>query len=266
MAKKYLQRAVLVATVFFVVACGTTRNTTDVEDASVEPLRVGITSDYPPLIFRVGKLEDKIVGIEADLARQLAKELNRSVRFVEMPWEYQIPSLLAGKTDIIMSGMTVTDARKVRIYFTEPYLKTGLSVLMRSEDLPAYESSKGQWQGFMNIGVQKGTTGDVYVQQHFPNINKVPLLEIRDAPIELRRRSIDLFVHDTPAIMWLVSANEGDFSALKLPSPEQWYAWGISRDNSELITSVNRILANWRANGTLDQILKRWIPNLQTVE
>ncbi len=266
MAKKYRKLAILVATVFFIIACGTAQNTADVESSSVEPLRVGITSDYPPLIFRVGKLEDKIVGIEADLARQLAKELNRSVRFVEMPWEYQIPSLLAGKTDIIMSGMTVTDARKVRINFTEPYLKTGLSVLMRSEDFSAYQSSEGQLQGFTSIGVQKGTTGDVFVQQHFPNVNKVPLLEIRDVPPELKRRSIDLFVHDTPAIMWLTSANEGDFSALKLPSQEQWYAWGIRRDNAELITSVNKILTHWKANGTLDQTVKRWLPNLQTVE
>jgi polar amino acid transport system substrate-binding protein len=266
MAKKYGKLAVWVSMVFLLIACGTTRNSADGENDSVDPLRVGITPDYPPLIFKVGKLEDKVVGIEADLARQLGKELNRSVRFVEMPWEFQIPSLLAGKTDIIMSGMTVTDARKVRIRFTDPYLKTGLSALMRSADLSTYQSSDGQLQGFMNIGVQKGTTGDVFVQQHFPNVNKVPLLEIRDAPLELNRRSIDLFIHDTPAIMWLASANEGDYSALKLPSQEQWYAWGILRDNTELITSVNRILANWKANGTLDQIRKRWLPLSQTVE
>ena len=58
------------------------------------PLMVGITPDYPPLIFRQG---ESITGIEIDLARKLGKELNRPVRLVTLKWEEQIDALLGEK-------------------------------------------------------------------------------------------------------------------------------------------------------------------------
>src|SRR5882757_559527 len=77
-------------------------------DDSLPPLRVGITPNLPPLAF---KQNGKIVGIEADFAQQLGKELGREVKFVVLDWSDQIPDLLDGKIDIIMSGMTITKTR-----------------------------------------------------------------------------------------------------------------------------------------------------------
>ena len=100
-------------------------------------LRIGITPDYPPLIFKTG---EEIKGAEADFGNLLAKELKRKAQFIELPWEELIPALIGGKIDIIMSGMSITDARKVRVDFTEPYMKSGLMALMRAEDAPRYST------------------------------------------------------------------------------------------------------------------------------
>jgi ABC-type amino acid transport substrate-binding protein len=74
---------------FFVIAaiflgCATTQEPMVTEETKQKTLRVGITPSYPPLIF---KLDDKIAGIEKDLAQQLGKELNRKVEFVELRWD-----------------------------------------------------------------------------------------------------------------------------------------------------------------------------------
>src|SRR6266705_668353 len=95
---------------------------------SLPSLRVGITPNLPPLAFeQIGK----IVGIEADFAQQLVKELGREVKFIELDWEKQIPALLDGKTDIVMSGMTVTKTRQFRVNFCRPYLRSGQMALVR---------------------------------------------------------------------------------------------------------------------------------------
>ena len=84
-------------------ACSTNPQRGGQTGAQPTPLRVGVTPNFPPMIF---KLRKSLVGVEVDLAHALGRELGRPVEFVELPWDAQIPALLQGKTDIIMSAMT----------------------------------------------------------------------------------------------------------------------------------------------------------------
>jgi ABC-type amino acid transport substrate-binding protein len=80
-------------------------------------LRVGITPNYPPLAFQK---QGALSGLEPDLARAVGRELGRPVVFVERPWQILIPSLEAGEIDVIMSGMSMTEARQHRVWFVQP--------------------------------------------------------------------------------------------------------------------------------------------------
>jgi polar amino acid transport system substrate-binding protein len=96
-------------------------------------LRVGVTADAPPLIFKKG---DAYAGLEAELAEELGRFLHKDVRFVEVPWEDQIQTLLDDRTDIIMSGISITPLREVLIAFSIPYFRTGQMALMASGEWP----------------------------------------------------------------------------------------------------------------------------------
>src|SRR6187397_550676 len=91
------------------------------------PLRVGVTADFPPMIY---KDAGKLVGLEADFAKVLGEELGRPIKLVEVRWEDQISALADGKTDIIMSSMSMTRARQLRVSFSKPYLTVGQTVLV----------------------------------------------------------------------------------------------------------------------------------------
>jgi polar amino acid transport system substrate-binding protein len=263
--KLYIRIALLVLIVVVLSSCKTTKDAASVE-APVNPLLVGVTPNYPPLIFKrggavVGKRGGEIVGIDADLARLLAGELGRSVKFVQLDWDAQIPALLSGKTDIIMSGMTVTRARKIRINFSDHYLKSGLVAMMRLEDARKYNSIESIKQGFIDIGVVRGTTSDVFVRQNFPDARRIVTLQkAGDAPPPLKNRTMDIFIHDAPSIMWHVSENEADLAGLWEPLHEESLAWGVRRDEEELLMQVNTILNKWRKDGTLNKVLLRWLP------
>jgi polar amino acid transport system substrate-binding protein len=240
-----------------VCGCATTKNSTGTGDSG-RALRVGVTPDYPPVIFRLNK---EIVGVEADFARRLAKELNRPLQFIELRWDDQIPALLEGKTDIIMSGVSITEARKIRIDFTDYYFKSGLLAMMRVEDARKYNTIQDIMQSYATVGVVKSTTGDVFVQRNFPNVTRISTLtKAGDAPSELKNRRIDIFVNDAPSIIWLVSENEADLTAIWKPLNEEYLAWGIKRGDREFLNLVNGVIEKWEKDGTLKEILSRWLP------
>jgi ABC-type amino acid transport substrate-binding protein len=221
-------------------------------------LRVGVTPDYPPLIYRQG---EAIVGVEVDLARRLGQELKRPVSLVPLKWEEQITALLENRIDIIMSGMSVTPAREVRIRFVEPYLKSGLVAAFRAEDTQKYTSREVILNSFAAVGAAKGTTADVFLQRNFARgTRKVVLPRAADAVDELKRRSIDIFLHDAPYVLWMVSANEATLSALWEPFDLENLAWGVRKGEDVFYDQVNRTLNQWKADGTLDALLAKWLP------
>jgi len=232
-----------------------------VEKTGPAPLLVGVTPSYPPMIF---KQAGKIAGVEADLAKLLAQELHRPVQFVELRWEDQIDALIEGRTDIIMSAMSITRAREIRVRFTDHYFKSGLTAAFRVEDASKYKSQKSILGSSSTVGVIEATTGDVFVKRNFPNAGRIILLSrARAGAFELKRRGIDIFVHDAPSIIWLVSENEADLTSLWEPLNEEYVAWGVRIDDEPFLMLVNSILSDWKEDGTVNRVLKRWLPYLE---
>jgi polar amino acid transport system substrate-binding protein len=230
-----------------------------------EILRVGISSNAPPLAYRQG---DVLVGAEPDLARELARFLGRKVQFVELKWKDQIPALLDNRTDIIMSGMTITDMRKIRIAFSQPYFRTGQMALIhekaRNRFPDSYYGIMGQ-ATLLNIGVVKGTTGELFVRQDFSRARKITAFDTSSLAIaDLKKGSIDLFIHDAPIILWLASENETN-GLVPLPAlmTEEYLAWGIRKDNMALLNAANQFINEFRQQKKLHEILSRWIPFLK---
>jgi|WetSurMetagenome_2_1015567.scaffolds.fasta_scaffold198452_1 ABC-type amino acid transport substrate-binding protein len=225
-------------------------------------LHVGVTPNYPPMIF---KINDRITGLETDFAALLGDVLGREVTFVELPFTELINALMEGKIDIVMSGMTVTQARQVRVSFTDPYLKIGQVAMMRVQDASKYNSLMSIRQCNGAVGVIKGTTGEAYVRANFPQA--APIVAVKDpseAPGLLNFRRIDLFVYDAPAIVWLVSENETTLKGFWEPLDDESLAWAVNRDDQALLKAANTALATWKKDGTVNQVVKKWLPYWKT--
>ena len=248
---------------FFVTGCSSLGIRSGEEKPRLGPLRVGITTNYPPLIF---KAEGKYIGAEVDFAYRLGDMLKREVEFFELGWEELIPALFTGKIDIIMSGMSITDARKIRINFTEPYLQIGLLAAMRSEDVPRYASAQDVLSTSSWVGVMQNTTGDAFVQKNLPNANRLAFNRIYDAVFALKQKKIDLFIHDAPAVAWTVSENEASLQALWVFLNRDHLAWGVRYDDEEFRETINKVLKSWKTDGTLDRDLVRWLPYLKRIQ
>jgi polar amino acid transport system substrate-binding protein len=252
-------------TLSLITACGTTNSKSN---ADVKPdeniLRVGVSTNSPPLIYKQGK---EVVGLEAELAQEFAQYLGKSVRFIEVEWVDQIPALLDNRTDIIMSGMTVTKMRQIRISFSKPYYKTGLMALFHKSNLrnfPARYLARGiqVFSPKAAFGVVKGTTGETYVLSNFSGGRKTSHFDTSKKAVEaLLDNYIDLFIHDGPIV--LLAASENDTKGLTTPMvllTDDYLAWGIRKNDIELLNSANRFIDTYKQEGKLNSIISRWMP------
>jgi ABC-type amino acid transport substrate-binding protein len=226
-------------------------------------LRVGITPDYAPLIFKRG---DQIVGVEADFARALAAALGRRLHLVELTWEEQIPALNQGKTDIIMSGMSVTRARQVRVDFCESYLRNGLMAAVPADEAGRYLSRENVLNFSGRVGAVKSTTSEAFVRRGFPDADLISLTKPSHAAHFLRSNRIRMFINDVYAIVWLVSENEAELSGIWYPLTDEDLAWAVRRGEPEFSTAINDVLAGWRKDGTQKRILDHWVPHRDKIQ
>lgn len=224
-------------------------------------LRVGVTPDYPPLVFEEGEY---VAGAEVDLARALGKELNRPVEFVTLKREDQLTALNDGRADIIMSGVSVTRARQLRALFSNPYLQNQIRAIFRRADAYQFQTYNDVISTTARIGFLPGTTSATFVQNNCPDATKVPLQTRRDVVFWLTDGGrIDLYVDDIFALAQMVSEHEALLAYLPGALVVEDLAWPVAPSNQALLDQVNQILARWKADGSLDRALQRWMPYLK---
>ena len=220
-------------------------------------LRVGITANMPPLIYRQ---DGKVTGLEVELAKGLAQFLGRHLEFVEVSWEDQISYLLANKTDIIMSGMSITDLRSMRIAFCAPYAKTGQMALIRREDIQRFKTGYYSLVEIPSIGAVRNTTGDIFIRSRFPDTRKLFYNTLDEGVRALMAKKIDVLIYDAPAVMLAAAKFENWLSPMPKMFTNEYLAWGVRKDNPDLLREANAYIAQLKEKGQLQEMVNRWIP------
>jgi len=221
------------------------------------PLKVGVSTNMPPLIYKQGK---QITGLEAELAKGLADYLGRPLQFVEVAWNDQIPYLLEGRTDIIMSGLSVTELRKIRIAFSNPYSRTGQMAIVRIGDIQRFQSGYYNLVQKPTLGAVENTTGAGFMRSRYESAQKIFFKTSQEGIAALRNKTIDLMIHDAPTILVMAATYESELAPVYALLTEEYLAWGIRRNDPALLESANAYLADLKRDGRLKAIVNRWMP------
>ena len=257
-----LERAAVVLAVVAMVGCSTSAPVTP-RSSSGPILRVGVSPDAPPIAFY---RDGRIVGVEPDLGQALVDHFRRPLVLVPMEWESLIPALLDGRIDAIMSGMTITPARQVRVAFSDPYMRSGLAAAARRGDLPKYKTREAILRAAANVGVRSGSTAESWARSNLTFANVAPYPSITDAARELSQGRLDLIVSDIPQVAWAVSEYSGNVQVVRVRLTQEDIAWAFRPQDTRLRDAANGALAGWRQDGRLHAILQRWIPYLDDLE
>ena len=223
------------------------------------PLRVGISTNAPPLAFKQG---GKLQGLEVDFALQLGKFLNRDIQFKELKWDDQLPALETGKIDVIMSGMTITPERSYRVAFSKPYLRTGQMLLVKTKKAGLFVNGIFSLMGTQPaIGTIQGTTGDLVITKTINRANITRYSTTQKAVKALENDEIDVFVHDAPIVCYFAFRSKNNSLApSRQMASEEFLGWAVNRSNSILLDQLNNFLAAQKNSGELQESIKHWIP------
>ena len=243
----------LLSAITLLAGCQTTR-----VDPDPSILRVGVSPRSQPMVF---KQNGQIMGIEADFAHKLGEALNREVVFIETPWDKLIDALEQNKIDIIMSNMSITAPRSIRVNFATPYMKSGLTALFRRDSTTA-AGLMGNVILHQNkrVGFVRNTTGQFFVKQQLIRAELVEFSSSADAVTALKNGRLEMFVSDAPVVWWLSAVNESELVSFPELLNVEPLAWGIGKHNTALLEEVNASISQWDRDGTSRKIIRNWIP------
>ena len=252
---KILSLLLSICLVFSLAACGAAdKNSSDANvDADSDVLVMGTNAAFPPYEF----VDDNnnIVGIDAEIAAAVAEKLGKELQIKDMEFDSLLTAVQSGAIDFALAGTTVNDERKLTVDFSDTYA-TGVQVVIVASDskIATIDDLDGKM-----IGVQAGTTGDIYCtddygQEHVKQYNNGAL-----AVAALKNGQVDCVVIDNEPAKNFVKANEG----LKILDTEyavEDYAAAISKENKQLQEDFNKALQELKDEGKIAEIIEKYIP------
>lgn len=131
-------------------------------------LKVGTTGDYMPMSFRDPASGDYI-GMDADLARALAGSLDVDIEFVATSWPSLEDDTLAGRFDLALCGITITEDRKTRILMSDGYMESGKTILCRSEDAHRFTGLDSVNRPDVRVMVNPGGLNQQFARENLPD-------------------------------------------------------------------------------------------------
>ena len=256
--KKFLALMLAALMVFALAACGgntSTEETTAADETTVaeekKVLTMATNAEFPPYEYYEG---DKVVGIDAEVAALIADKLGMELKIVDVAFDSIIPGVQAGKYDMGMAGMTVTDERLEKVSFSTSYATGVQSVIVKDGGAVAsLDDIAGK-----KIGVQTSTTGDIYASDEFGDDAVVKYDNGAAAVQGLLAGKVDCVIIDNEPAKSYVAANEG-LSILDTEYAVEDYAICFAKENTELQTAVDEALKALIADGKVAEVVAKYI-------
>ena len=208
--------------------------------------------EYPPFEYVEG---DNTVGYDIDLFDAIAKKAGFNYVIEVMDFDAVISSVAANPNTVGVSGISITDERRLTVNFSNGYINAGLVVIVKADSgLTTADQLKGK-----PIGVQLGTTSDFAAEEITGHENVAQYKTFLNAVMDLKGNKIDAVIIDKPvgqAI--LASLNDPSLVIVDMGLQADWYGIEVNKANSALLDKINTALAELEAEGFMDQLAVKY--------
>lgn len=220
-------------------------------------LRIGMEPGYMP--FELTNQKGEIIGFDVDMAKAMAAAMKVELELVSTAWDGIIPALLTDKFDVIMSGMTLTQERNLKVNFADPYILIGQTVLLKKDLAATVKSYKDLNNAKYTVASKLGTTGEQATKRMIPNAKYISYETEQEGVIELVNGKIDAFIYDLPFNAIAVNQKgQGKIVHLSEPFTKEPLAWAIRKGDPDFLNWLNNFMAQIKYDGVYDQIHKKW--------
>lgn len=244
------------------VACGSSASTSNSTEsaaassetnaANAQKLIMCTNAEFQPYEYKDG---GEIVGIDVEIAKKIGEKIGAEIEILDIAFDSLIPTVNSGKADFAMAGMTVTEDRLENVDFTHTYQTAVQAIIIPSNsDIKEIDDMNGK-----KIGVQLGTTGDIYCTGDFGDefISRYP--KIVDGVQAMKTGTIDACVVDDQVAKAIVAQDGNNFTILDTPYAEEEYAIAVKKGNKDLLDKLNAAIDEMKNNGEIASIIGKYI-------
>lgn len=217
-------------------------------------LILGTSADYPPFDFIQ---DNKITGLDIDVAHHLAQKLDRELVIQDMDFSGLIPALNAGKIDFVMAGLSITEERSQNVDFTHPYFEAQFSLLtLKDKPISTLADLHAK-----KIGAQLGSVMETFLKDLVDTTHGD--LEIESLPKSipliqnLKLGRLDGVLVEDMQAQSFVNANP-ELRANALPGSQGDYAIALAK-NSKLVPDFNAVIEELNTSGELTRLKEKWL-------
>ena len=214
---------------------------------------VGTNAEFPPFEYM---LDDGVTpdGFDMALIKEIGKKLGKQVKIENMDFD-SVLAAIGNKVDIAIAGLTVDEERLLQVDFSDTYFTAVQSIIVRENDdrIKSADDLKGK-----KIGVQLGTTGDYIATDDIEGATVERYKKAITAVLDLVNNRVDAVLIDSATAEALSKANKGT-KIIKGDFDPEYYAIAIPKGDKALQDAINTALAEVKADGTFDKLLKQYV-------
>jgi cystine transport system substrate-binding protein len=217
-------------------------------------INVGLEGTYPPFSF-VGE-DGKLAGFEVEFSEALAKELGVTAKLQPTKWDGILAALESKRLDVVINQVTISEERKKKYDFSEPYTISGIQALTQKKDadkFPTPESLSGK-----KVGVGLGTNYEQWLKENVPG---AVVKTYDDDPTkfqDLMAGRTDAILVDRLAALEMVKKTNNKLAASGTAFSRQEAGIAIRKGEPELVAAINTAIDKLRADGTLAKLSQKY--------
>ena len=228
-------------------------------------LRVGFEAGYLP--FEMAVKKGRFIGFDIDVAKEMAKAMKVKFVPVNTAWDGIIPALITKKFDIIMSGMTITQERNLKINFADPYIIVGQTILLNKKHEGIVKSYKDLNNPKFVVTSKLGTTGEQAIKRMIPKATYKSFEVESEAALEVLTGKADATIYDLPfCAVFMAQQGAGKLIFLDEPFTFEPLAWAVRKGDPDFLNWLNNFLRQIKNDGRYERIYNKWIKSTEWIK
>jgi polar amino acid transport system substrate-binding protein len=221
-------------------------------------LIVGTAASMPPL--NMTTKDGEVIGLEIDLARSFANAMEVKLSLSRMRFNELLPALEKGQVDMVLSAVTMTPQRNLKVAFVGPYFASGKSVLTKKKNVELVDEISKMNNPDKVLVALKGSTSQMFVERLIPKAKLVLADNYDQAVAALRNDQAVAMVADYPICMVSVYRYpDAGFATLSKPISYEPIGVALPANDPLLVNWVQNSLNFLEKTGEMENLMARWL-------
>ena len=221
-------------------------------------LVVGMAGSMPPL--NMTTKEGELIGYEVDLARAMATAMGVRAKLEVIPFAELLPALQSGKIDLILSNMTITPGRNLKVAFVGPYFTSGKAFMTKIKTIAMADEAADIDAKKTKLVALKGSTSQAFVEKYIPDATLVTAKDYDEAVDMVLQDKVHAMVADYPICVVSIFRypNKGLLSVITTLTYEP-IGVGVPAGDPLLVNWVENFMGIAEETGLLEELKEKWL-------